>query len=58
MSAPGLKPCPWGWDHHQHVTSNGHENYYVQCECGASGPVAPDQQQAELAWNDRSEPPA
>lgn len=37
------------------LTSNGHENYYIEChECGASGPAQDTSAEAITAWNTRA----
>jgi len=49
------KQCPWCKTQDQYVTSNGEENYFVQCSCGASGPVGENEEEAIRAWDDREE---
>lgn len=57
-----LKPCPF-----EHVEKeNGHRPYiqkgqydlpWIQCTCGASGPLMATEEQAIAAWNTRAPDP-
>lgn len=47
-------PCPFCGNASTSISSNGFDNVFVTCECGAEGPACDDELSARLAWNRRA----
>ena len=46
--------CPFCKSDSKWISSNGDPRYFVECECGASGPVGDTEQDAINLWESRT----
>lgn len=56
--AADLAACPFCGETDTYLTSNGIENDFVGCACGAEGPTCGTPEEAIAAWNRRSALPS